>query len=381
MKNLINPLKALAMFAVAFGLIFTVSCSDDDEDDKEPDPTESLQQIIAGNSNYSDFKFFYEANSTLLPDISGSTEFTVFVPNNEAFDALRETLDTDDLTTVSPEVIASVLAFHFVSGQVLEDEFGTEITTAQGEKITWNSDNTIVEGGSNTAVAVVSADQKATNGVIHEVERILIPPTIFLQIGLNLGTMAQPILLGSVFSDLRQIITVADSDIPDGEMGIAQILADQTSETGYTCFVPANDVLDGVAAAAKITKEQLIASVTTAQGDFTASQVARGFLLNHIYDGGILTAADILATVDSETGVGTSLVMMGGKTLTVLAIPSSSEQAPAGCTNGGDTCIFLVQNIGTESAVYTPIFVTDAFDYNDFGSGTNGAVHVSSIVQ
>lgn len=37
-KNLMNPLKAMAMFAVAFGLMFTVACSDDEGDDPEPEP-------------------------------------------------------------------------------------------------------------------------------------------------------------------------------------------------------------------------------------------------------------------------------------------------------------------------------------------------------
>jgi uncharacterized surface protein with fasciclin (FAS1) repeats len=379
-----NILKTLAMLFSMSAIVMITSCGEDEPDpEPEPEPTENILQILSANAEYSDLVEFYTANAAVLPALDGTTEYTLFAPSNTAFDILRETLDTEDLTTVAPEIIAGVLAFHLVPGTTLEADFGSALTTYQGEQITWNTDNTIIEGGSNTAVNVLNADQKATNGVVHEVDRILIPPTVFQAIGLNLGTLAQPVLLGASFSDLRQILAVADSDVPAGQMSITQMLQDQ-SGTGYTVFFPANEVLDGIVASSDQipSKEALIAMVTTAQGDFTAAQVARGFLLNHIYTtdnaSDALTVSGLLADVDPTTGVGATLTMASGKQLTILAAPAG-DSTPTGCTNGGDSCIFLVGDLADQST-YVPIFLTDQFDYLETGSAVNGALHISAIV-
>ncbi len=364
MKTILKKFQLFFLLALAAGLTFTMSCGDD-EPTPEAKATLSLSAIVASDPNYSDFKQFYELNSALLPDISDSTKsYTIFLPNNAAFDTLRATLDTEDLTTVAPEVIATVLAFHFVEGQKLEADFGTTFTTKQGEKITWNANNTIKEGGSNTAVEVVAANKKATNGVIHVVNRILIPPTVFLKIGINLGTMAQPVLLGSVFSDLRIVIDKADEEVPTGEKSIAQILADQSSENGYTAFLPVNDVLAAIAASKEIDKATLIASLTS------SAAAARGFLLNQITDKGIYKGSDIIGSINAETNVGATYTMMSGKTYTVLKVPISAK-TPAG--------LVLASN-PQDQTTYSPIFKPDAFDYKEIGAGTNGAVHVAAIL-
>ncbi|MBV6643938.1 MAG: fasciclin domain-containing protein [Cyclobacteriaceae bacterium] len=347
-----NLWRLMAMFALVSGLLFFTGCSDD-EDDGEPDPTETLEQIIDGRTDITDFETFFAANSATLPDISGTTEYTLFIPNDAAFDTLRSTLDTEDLTTVRSEIISSVLAFHFVSGNFTSSDFGPNLASAQGEDIVFNNDNTIFTGGSNTMVNVIEEDLRATNGVIHIVDRILIPPTIFGFIGLNLGTIAQPVLLGADFSDLLTIIEVADdATLEAGELSISEILADQTG-TLYTAFLPTNAVLDGAAAAAQVTKEALIASVTP------NAATARAFLLNHIYDDGILKAADL--------SNGFQLTMMSGKNL-VVAETDVTAQTPLG--------LVLVNG---DSNV--PIFSADVFNFSGIGSGTNGALHVSSIIQ
>jgi uncharacterized surface protein with fasciclin (FAS1) repeats len=103
--------------------------------------------------------------------LAGGGPFTVFAPTDEAFAALPA--ETVSGLLADPPALARVLTYHVVPGR---------ITSAQ---ITHDSGQTTVEGGvlriaRNGAVTVndatvIQADVEAENGVIHVIDRVLIP--------------------------------------------------------------------------------------------------------------------------------------------------------------------------------------------------------------
>ena len=375
-KLLRNYIPQVVLFAVAIGIVTLSSCNKDGEDDFVP--TETTAEIIAGDETLSEFNGFVTADTELNGYLEGESEYTVFAPNNDAFDRLRTVLGVDDLAVIAPNVIGAVLRFHFSSGtQLKADLVGSSFSTVQGESSPVSTDGFIDEAGSDSdGSEILEADLKATNGVVHKVETILIPPTIFSAIGVNLQTLAQPVLLGANFTDVVGIINIADDDVPTGESSIATILADKSNS--YTVFLPTNEVLAGVAAKFEISKENLIASLTETSAD------ARDFILNHILEGDGLTKESLIANVNGETGIGDSFTMMSGKTMTVLYVPAS-EDTPAGCTNGENFCIFLAGEVGN-AATYVPVFATDVYTTVDsegvpLPGALNGSLHVSSVIQ
>ncbi|MFY0601813.1 MAG: fasciclin domain-containing protein [Cyclobacteriaceae bacterium] len=360
MKKELTPLKVMVMMAIAFGLILTISCS---EDDDEPAATETIAEILAANSEYSELVAFINADAELKAYAEGTANVTFFAPTNTSFARLKAILGVDDLASIAPTVIGSVLRFHIVEGTKLSSELiGGSATTVQGENITVNNLGFINEAGSDAdGSEIITADIKATNGVVHKIETILIPPTVFLQIGINLGTLAQPILLGSNFTDVVSIIAKADSEVPSGETALSAVLADKT--TKYTCFIPTNDVLTAVL---KENKDATIASLTS------SATVARGFILNHIMAGEV-NADDLVS--------GTVIDMLSGLSLTVLEVPVG-ETTPLGWVLAYDA-----QNPET----YLPIFAADVYkavvpDPNDpdgsltLSSAINGTLHVSAPI-
>lgn len=356
MKKLKLLTQGLFTLLLAFSLLTFTGCSDDDEG--TPAPTETLYQLMAARTDLSQMKAFVDADATLLGYANGTTAYTMFAPNDDAFNTLKATLLVDDLTTVAPAVIGSVLLFHFSVGAMTKAEMtGTSFATVQGENNEGNADGTLKEGGTNSNVVIAEADIQATNGTMHIVETILIPPTIFDAIGVNLGTVAQPYLLGAVFTDIVGIIGVADSDVPTGEMAISAILADQTPGALYTAFLPANSVLDGVAAVLGMSKDDLIALYTSSPA------AARGFLLNHISNAGIVKGSDLTN--------GTTITMMSGNTYVVVTGNVDATTNPLG--------IVLV-NVADNSKI-APVFAIDLLDVNDTGAAVNGSAHVSSILQ
>jgi uncharacterized surface protein with fasciclin (FAS1) repeats len=108
-----------------------------------------------------------------LESITGGAEFTFFAPNNEAFTAISAN-ETAELLT-DPASIGDVLQNHVIQDQVVmaADLSGMdEVTSASGESFVVTVDGDTVMVGDAT---VVEADIEAAGGVIHIVDRVLLP--------------------------------------------------------------------------------------------------------------------------------------------------------------------------------------------------------------
>ena len=111
----------------------------------------------------------------LVETLQSEGPFTVFAPTDEAFAALPE--GVLDGLLADPAALAEVLTYHVVSGKVLAaDVVGLETaTTVQGEDIAIAVvDGTVVLNGSSN---VVTTDVMASNGVIHVIDAVILPPS------------------------------------------------------------------------------------------------------------------------------------------------------------------------------------------------------------
>lgn len=109
----------------------------------------------------------------LVTTLEGTGPFTVFAPTDAAFAAIQK--DVDSL--LKPEnkaKLVNILTYHVVSGKHLAAELkdGTELTTVQGEKLKVSlKDNKVMIGGAH----VITADVAASNGVVHLIDKVLMP--------------------------------------------------------------------------------------------------------------------------------------------------------------------------------------------------------------
>jgi uncharacterized surface protein with fasciclin (FAS1) repeats len=110
----------------------------------------------------------------LTKTLKGEGPFTVFAPTDEAFAKLPA--GALDGLLKDPAKLKSVLLYHVVSGKVLaKDVVGlTEATTVNGAKIAIDAKNGVVLNGTSK---VVKTDIAASNGVIHVIDTVLLPPT------------------------------------------------------------------------------------------------------------------------------------------------------------------------------------------------------------
>ena len=113
----------------------------------------------------------------LAGTLSGPGPFTVFAPTNDAFAALLSELGvTKDQLLANKPLLASVLTYHVVPGRVPSSQvpIGQPITTVQGQAFTVNASLVITDQRGRTA-RITATDLQASNGVIHVIDRVILP--------------------------------------------------------------------------------------------------------------------------------------------------------------------------------------------------------------
>jgi len=119
----------------------------------------------------------------LVDTLSSAGPFTVFAPTNEGFAALGSaTIDT----LMKPEnkaQLVDILTYHVVSGKVLSTDLTAfqEVPTVEGKKLHITVFGGVVKVGASLASKdlkqVTAADNRASNGVVHIINGVMLPPS------------------------------------------------------------------------------------------------------------------------------------------------------------------------------------------------------------
>ena len=153
-----NIRKTLIATTVAFGFAGSAFAAD-------------IVDTAAGNSDFETLVTAVQA-AELVDTLKGEGPFTVFAPTNEAFAELGTTVD-ELLKPENKEKLQAVLTYHVVPGKVMSSDLqdGMMAATAQGGEVEIDLDNGPMVGEAN----IVSADIEADNGVIHVIDKVLVP--------------------------------------------------------------------------------------------------------------------------------------------------------------------------------------------------------------
>jgi uncharacterized surface protein with fasciclin (FAS1) repeats len=135
------------------------------------DPPKNIVQTAAANPNFSTLtRLINEAN--LADTLSGTGPFTVFAPTDAAF--ARVPKATLDAIAKDKDRLRQVLTFHVVAGKVMAaDVKPGNVKTVNGADLPLSRSGNFV--GVDQAL-VTQADIQATNGVIHVIDQVLLPP-------------------------------------------------------------------------------------------------------------------------------------------------------------------------------------------------------------
>ena len=137
------------------------------------------KDIVATAQSVPDFSVLVEAviAANLVTTLQGAGPFTVFAPTNAAFTAALSELGVskEDLFA-DTELLTQILTYHVVPARVLKAEvpLNTNITTVEGTAFQVNSSLQIVDVA-NRLPNIVTTDVLTSNGVIHVIDRVILP--------------------------------------------------------------------------------------------------------------------------------------------------------------------------------------------------------------
>lgn len=115
----------------------------------------------------------------LADKASAAGPFTVFAPDNAAFEKLPDGTVATLLKPENKKMLSGILLYHVVSGAVMSSDLkdGQVISTVQGDKLTVRikDGKVMLEDAKGGMSTVTLADIKATNGVVHSIDSVLMP--------------------------------------------------------------------------------------------------------------------------------------------------------------------------------------------------------------
>ena len=135
---------------------------------------QTVVDIIVGSPNHNTLEAAVIA-ANLQGTLSGPGPFTVFAPTDEAFAALPAGVLDALLLPENKAVLAQILTYHVVSGTVMAaDVTDGDVATVEGSNIKLSTASGVTVNGAT----VVAADVMASNGVIHAIDAVILPPGV-----------------------------------------------------------------------------------------------------------------------------------------------------------------------------------------------------------
>ena len=205
----------------------------------------------------------------LVETLSGDGPFTVFAPTDDAFAAALDALGLTAEELLANPALADILTYHVVTGAVDAETAisldGQSAATVQGEEI----DIAVVDGNVmiNNAT-VVMADVEASNGIIHVIDAVILPPTIAeALLGSGDDTGDADMVDEEAAPELGTIVGVAQEAgvfttlLAAGEVTGLSVPLDSPGD--FTIFAPTDDAFAAALDTLGLTAEQLLADTAT----------------------------------------------------------------------------------------------------------------------
>ncbi|WP_435137050.1 fasciclin domain-containing protein [Formosa sp. A9] len=294
---------------------FECRVSNDDDNNSgitDPMPTQNIVELAQNTESLSSLVAALsladkQDGSNLIATLSGDGPFTVFAPTNQAFSNLLAQLDgydslSDFDTAKGQMLLGLVLQYHVVAGAgVTSNQLSDnqEITTVQGERLMVDLTNGVyIEDATDVSAKVTTADVLATNGVVHVIDKVLIPQEVLDM--LNQKTLVEILVGDNNFSILADVVV---------KTGLVETLS---SDGPFTVFAPTNDAFVALLEDLGDDYNSLDDFDTEAEID-----LLRNIVLYHAVSGNIYEADLSETTVETAFAGNNISVVMSGDTYVI----------------------------------------------------------------
>jgi uncharacterized surface protein with fasciclin (FAS1) repeats len=309
--------------------------------------TEDLSNLVAALTKADE-----DEGSDLIGTLSGEGPFTVFAPTDEAFGALLGQLDGFDSledfdTEAKRDLLRTILTYHVIAGVAAESTDltdGQELSTVQGDPLRVNLDGGVaIEDATETPASVLLPDVIATNGVVHVINKVLLPQAVIDALNEesteeeDLGTLVDLVVDTEALSVLEAAVIKAE------------LVETLSSEGPFTVFAPTDDAFVALLEALGDEYNSLDDFDTEAE-----MMLLKDILLYHVAPGDI-RAADLAE--------GTVPTALEGNELTVIASGETFVIGDATDTPAGITGTDFVASNGVAHTIDKVLLPQSAVDF------------------
>lgn len=266
--------------SVVMFLSFLAACDGDDDHPRRADPEPNIAEVAAANGSFTTLITALEAAGLDATLADEDATFTVFAPTDDAFAKLGT--DTINSLLADTDTLSDILLYHVVAEQEIDADaaaaaVGMTLDMANGD------DAAVSQVGDALYVnlsQVIDTNISASNGIIHVLDTVLIPP---VERGTPTDNIVETAVNAGNFGTLVTALQAA---------GLDTTLADE-NET-FTVFAPTD------AAFGLIPQATLDALLADPMGDLTA------ILLDHVIQGAEVNSIGAFAAA------GTDVSTLGG---------------------------------------------------------------------
>jgi len=339
--------KFTKLAVLAFMALGLFSCSNDDDGGDVIMPTNTIADFVAENNDYSSLQAALEVTG-LDATLDGSANFTVFAPNNAAFNSFLSAKGFSSLDEVPEDVLTEILLNHVQEGEIMSSALSTGYIESMATGMASDaplslyintSDGVMINGVSS----VTTADVEVDNGVIHAVDAVIGLPDV------TTFATADP-----DFDILVQALTADES------YSFVETLMETESPAPFTVFAPTNTAF------ANVLEELELAGLGDIPADLLSSILSYHVIAGANVRSGDLTDDMIVETLETGSftinlGENVTITDENGRTATIIA---TDVQANNGVIHVLDTVI-LPENDAIEIETNTIAdFVAGNEDYS-----------------
>jgi transforming growth factor-beta-induced protein len=257
------------LFAL-MGIFLLTGCEKEETDQMTPVADMTIAEYALSDDNFS---ILVQAltKAELVDVLNGEGNFTVFAPTNAAFNTLFSQLEISGIADLSKEALTPILLYHVLGTEakssMISSGYYSTLSPAQGSYLSLKVD--VTSGVKlNKTTTVTTADVDVKNGVIHVIDKVLLPPSVVDQA-----------LANDSFSILVQAVVKA---------GLVETLS---GSGPFTIFAPTNAAFESLFAALKV----------SGIADLTAEQLIP-ILTYHVVSGNVLSTQLSAGTVETLNG-------------------------------------------------------------------------------
>jgi transforming growth factor-beta-induced protein len=324
--------RYLAATLVAASM-FVAACGSDENDaapvetaapstaapETTPETVPAVGDIVEVASSTEGFSTLVAAVSAagLVETLQGDGPFTVFAPTDDAFAALPEGLLDALLLPENKTTLVQILTYHVVAGKVMAaDVTAGDVPTVEGSPIAVTVDGGVMLNGSAN---VIATDVAASNGVIHVIDAVIVPPSV------DVESLLAPMTTEAAMEEPGDIVAVASAaegfSTLVAAVSAAGLVETLQGEGPFTVFAPTDDAFAALPAGLvdalllPENKDILVQILTyhVVAGKVMAADVAAGDVpsvegspITITVDGGVMLngSANVVATdVEASNGV------------------------------------------------------------------------------